>query len=150
MKTSFYASGFLYSPKSHKILLLKSQKQDSPDFLWSTLKGESNGGEEVSAAFQRIINELLELNLKLKDIYPVYDYPYDTEEKINYVFYGEVKSAKVLKSLSAGAFSWVAFSEVSKLPFVAHSKQDVIVGERVISAKWRVDEAKREELLVIP
>ncbi|OGE18874.1 hypothetical protein A3D83_04570 [Candidatus Daviesbacteria bacterium RIFCSPHIGHO2_02_FULL_41_10] len=145
MQTS-YASGFLYSLKTHQILLLKSQKQDSPDFLWSTLRGESCEGEEVQAAFQRIVSELLDLNLKHKDIHPIYDYSYDSEDKMNYVFYAVVKKPRDFNSLKDGAFSWVAFSEVSKLPFVPHSKQDVIVGERVISAKWRADEAKREEL----
>src|SRR3989344_4413801 len=88
----FYASGFLYSLKTHKILLLKSQQKDSADFLWSTLGGESSEGEEAQTAFQRIISELLNLNLKAKDIYPVYDYFQESRDKINYVFYAEVKS----------------------------------------------------------
>jgi len=139
----FYASGFLYSLKTHQILLLKSQQKDSTDFLWSTLGGESSEGEEAQIAFQRIINELLDLNLKTKNIYPVYDYFYDTEDKINYVFYGEVKSSRDFSRLKEGTFSWVAFNETSKLPFDAHSKQDVLIGERVINAKLREDEAKK-------
>lgn len=146
MQTSFYASGFLYSLKTHKILLLKSQKQDSPDFLWTTIRGESSEGEEVQETFQRIIGESLDLNLKTKDIHPIYDYSYDSEDKINYVFYAVVKKPQDFSRFKNGAFSWVAFSEVSKLPFAPHFKQDVIVGERVINAKWRADEAKREEL----
>ncbi len=141
----FYASGFLYSQKTHQILLLKPQQTDSTDILWSTLGGESSEGEEAAAAFQRIVNELLDLNLKTKDIYPVYDYFHDGREKTNYVFYGEVKSPKAFNSLKEDACSWVAFHDVSKLSFAAHSKQDVIVGERVISAKWRDDEAKKSE-----
>ena len=142
MQTSFYASGFLYSLKTHKILLLKFQQKDSTDFLWSTLGGESGEGEEAQTAFQRIINELLNLNLKAKDIYPVYDYFYDAQDKINYVFYGEVKNPREFNRLKEGTFSWVAFNETSKLPFTARTKQDVIVGERVINAKWRDNAAK--------
>lgn len=126
--------------------MLKSQKQDSPDFLWSTIRGESSGEEDAPAAFQRIVSELLDLNLKTKDIHPIYDYSYDSEDKINYVFYAVVKKAQDFSRFKNGAFSWVAFNEVSKLPFAPHFKQDVIVGERVINAKWRSDEAKREEL----
>ncbi|MDD5147351.1 MAG: NUDIX hydrolase [Candidatus Daviesbacteria bacterium] len=143
MQTSFYASGFLYSLKTHQILLLKSQQKDSTDFLWSTLGGESSDGEEAQSAFQRIINESLNLNLKTKDIYPVYDYFYDARDKINYVFYAEVKSPKEFDPFKGDAFSWVAFGEIAKLPFTTRTKQDVIVGERVISAKWREDEAKK-------
>lgn len=137
MQTSFYASGFLYSIKTHQILLIQSEK------TWSTLGGESNEGEEAQAAFQRIINKLLDLNLKAKNIYPVYDYFHDERDKFNYVFYAEVKNAREFNRLKENTFSWVAFNETSKLPFTAHSKQDVIVGERVINAKWRDDEAKK-------
>ena len=123
--------------------MLKSQQKDSSDFLWSTLGGEGSEGEKAQIAFQRIINELLDLNLKTKDIYPVYDYFYDTQDRINYVFYAEVKNSQEFDCLKKDTFSWVGFSETSKLPFSAHSKQDVIVGERVIHAKWREVEAKR-------
>lgn len=143
MQTSFYASGFLYSLKTHQILLLKSQSKDSTDFLWSTLGGESGEGEETQAAFQRIISELLDLNLKTKDIYPVYDYFHDEKDKNNYVFYAEVKKTQEFDSLKDADLSWIAFGETSKLLFTPHSKQDVIVGERVINAKWRDDEARR-------
>lgn len=143
MHKPFYASGFLYSLKTHQILLLKPQQTDSTNFLWSTLGGESNEGEEAQNAFQRVINESLSLKLKEKDIYPVYDYFHNERDTVNYVFYAEVKSSNAFDSLKGEVFSWVAFSEISKLPFFPHSKQDVIVGERVISAKWREDEAKK-------
>lgn len=143
MQTSSYVSGFLYSPKTHQILLLKSQKENSSDLLWSTFGGESSEGEKAEAAFARIISDLLDLNLKTKDIYPVYDYFHNEKDKTNYVFYGVVKNSKNFDCLRDDSFSWVAFRETSKLPFSPHSKQDVIVGERVISAKWRDDAAKK-------
>lgn len=146
MQTSFYVSGFLYSLKTHKILLLKFQKKDSADFLWSTLGGESREGEEAKAAFQRIINKLLNLNLKAKNIYPVYDYFHEALDKVNYVFYAEVKSSQKFDSFEGNTFSWVDFDEISKLPFTPRTKQDVIVGERVINAKWRDNEAKKSLL----
>lgn len=149
MQTSFYASGFLYSPKTHRILLLKSQKKDSTDCLWSTLGGESSGEEEAQAAFQRIINEQLDLDLKAKNIYPIYDYFHNEKDKPNYVFYAEVKKPQEFNPLKGDTFSWVAFTEISKFLFTDRSKQDVIVGERVINAKWRDDEAKNAEEEII-
>lgn len=143
MQTPFYVSGFLYSLKTHQILLLKSQQKDSTDFLWSTLGGESSEGEEAQTVFQRVISESLNINLKTKDIHPIYDYFQESRDKINYVFYAEVKSAKDFDPCKGAAFSWISFNETSKLPFTARAKQDVIVGERVISAKWREDEAKK-------
>ena len=114
------------------------------------LGGESNEGEEAQTAFVRIVNELLSLDLKTKNIYPIYDYFHDGLNKINYVFYAEVKKPQEFDSLKEGSYCWVAFKETPKLPFTSHSKQDVIVGERVINAKWREDEAKKFPPLYIP
>ncbi len=105
--------------------------------------GECNKGEEAGAAFQRIVNELLNLNLKTKNIFPVYDYFYSKRAKNNYVFYGEVKKHQSFNCLKEGSYCWVSFNEISKLMFANSSKQDVIVGERVISAKWRDMEAAK-------
>ena len=85
MQTPFYASGFLYSPKTHQIFLIQREQ------VWSILGGESNKGEEAQAAFVRIVSELLNLDLKAKNIYPIYDYFHDDLAKMNYVFYAEVK-----------------------------------------------------------
>ncbi len=140
MHKSFYASGFLYSIKTHKILLLQSEQKDDIISLWSTIGGEGKEGEEAQVAFQRIVHELLNVDLKIKHIYPIYDYFHEKLDKVNYVFYAEVKNPRVFNSLKENAFSWVAFSETLKLLFSAHSKQDVIVGERVINLKWRKDQ----------
>jgi len=135
---SFYASGFLYSLKTHKILLLHSEQKDDVSSSWSTLTGESKQGEDAKIAFQRIIGELLKLNLEPKDIYPIYDYLHGTEDKVNYVFYAQVKNPQEFDSPLDGAYSWVAFSEISKLLFASHTDQDVIVGERVINLMLRL------------
>ena len=106
------------------------------------LGGDGKEGEEASTAFQRIINRSLNLNLKSKDIYPVYDYFHNTRNKPNYVFYGEVKSAKKFEDLKRGSPLWISFGETIKLPCVLQTKQDIVIGERVINAKLRDIEAK--------
>ena len=138
MHKSFYASGFLYSLKTHQILLLQSQRLDNVASLWSMLGGENKEGEEAQSTFQRIINELLNLELKRKDIYPIYDYFHNTRNKINYVFYAEVGRAKIFDA-SRSILSWFSFKETLKLSFTTQTKQDIVVGERVINAKWRLD-----------
>ena len=140
MHKSFYASGFLYSLKTHQILLLQSEQKDGIVSLWSTLGGESKEGEEAQVTFQRIINELLNLDLKYKDIYPIYDYFHKTIDKVNYVFYAEVKNPPIFNSIRKNTLSWVTFKEISKLLFSGQTKQDVIVGERVINLKNRLDQ----------
>lgn len=132
MHKSFYASGFLYSLKTHQILLLQSSTS------WSMLGGESHEGEEAQETFQRIINKLLKLKLKSKDIYPIYDYPDETLNKINYVFYAEVDKAP-LALPKKSTLTWVTFAESLKFLFSTNTKQDLIVGERVINLKQRID-----------
>lgn len=101
------------------------------------IEGESNEGEDAQTAFARIINGLLNLNLKEKNIHPVYDYLLDEKDKIRYVFYADVKSSPEFDSSEKGSYSWVSFAETPKLPFTSVAKQDIIVGERVINARWR-------------
>lgn len=142
MQTPFYTSGFLYSLKTHQILLLKSSQQKDTKYLWSTLGGNGLEGEEAKSAFQRIIRESLGVNLKMENIHPVYDYFQERRNMPNFVFYGEVKDTRKFHSLRKGSPSWVTFNETPKLLFAPGIKQDVIVGERVLNAKWREDEAK--------
>lgn len=143
MHFPFYASGFLYSPKTYQILLLQSKQKADIKPVWSMLGGESINEEEAQITFQRIVNKLLGLNLKPKDICPVYDYFHDVRNQVNYVFYAEVKNSPEFDPFEGDIFSWVALDETAKLSFTACTKQDVIVGERVINAKWRDNQAKK-------
>ena len=65
-------------------------------------------------AFQRIISKLLNINLKPGDIYPVYDYFQDTRNKINYVFYAEVKKPHEFNAIKKGAL--ICFSILKIIP----------------------------------
>ncbi|OGE37037.1 hypothetical protein A3B45_04110 [Candidatus Daviesbacteria bacterium RIFCSPLOWO2_01_FULL_39_12] len=143
MQNSFYASGFLYSLKTHQILLLQPRQKNGIPPIWSMPGGEGKEGEEAYLAFQRVIYKIFNLNLNAKHIYPVYDYFHATRNKVNYVFYAEVGSTKTFNTPRGDLLSWFSFSETSKLPFNPQTKQDLVVGERVINAKWRDDEAKK-------
>ncbi len=135
MQKNFYASGFLYNLKTRQILLLKPAQQDDSLTKWSMFGGEGQEGEDAPMAFGRIVKELLDLELKTKQICPVYDYFHEAMDKFNYVFYAEVK--KPLDETKLNNLSWVTFQETLKLVFSSHTKQDVIVGERVIRLKER-------------
>lgn len=137
-----YASGFLYSLKTHQILLIQSEQKKDSSVWWSLLGGEGKEGEEAQVTFQRAVSKFLNINLRPKDIYPVYDYFHNTRNKPNFVFYAEVGNTKKF-SHPKGNLSWFTFSETLKLQVTSQTKQDIIVGERVINAKWRDDEAKK-------
>ncbi len=97
--------------------------------------GVGKAGEEALDSFQRIVSEFLNIKLKVENIYPIYDYFHEKLDKINYVFYAEVDEAKEFKEED---LQWVTFVETLKMLFSAHTKQDVVVGERVINLKWRI------------
>lgn len=141
MQTPFYTSGFLYSLKTHKILILESKQKDNVASFWSTLGGESEKGEDAQTAFRRIVQKKLNVKVKAKQIYPIYDYFHNTRNKINYVFYAEADSSKTYTARGEDIPSWLSFSETFKLPFNLKTKQDIVVGERVINARWRDENA---------
>lgn len=139
---TFHASGFLYNLKTHQILLLQSEAQDDVTSSWSMIGGDSRQGEDAPTTFQRVISELLNIELKPKHIYPIYDYFHDKLNKVNYVFYAEVGKNLKFTLQKDNNLSWVSFDKILKLVFPAHTKQDVVVGKRVIDAKERDEEAK--------
>ena len=149
MQTSFYASGFLYNLKTQQILLLQSPQRDDEASSWSMLGGESQEGEEAQATFQRIVQQELNINLKPKQIYPVYDYFHETLDKINFVFYAEVGRTLNFESSKENALSWVTFDQTLKFLFSDQTKRDVMISERAIHLKERTDEASKAEQPVV-
>ncbi len=143
MHKVFYASGFLYRPKSQQILLQQVAKDPSTatSSPWSIFGGINRKEEKTEIAFQRIIYDLLKVKLATKSIYAIYDYFHSGYKKFHYVFYGEVSETQNIHAPKGIIFSWFTFKQIIKLPFTEATKQDIIVGQRVIQAKLREGEA---------
>ncbi len=133
----FYASGFLYHLKTQQILLHQSNLGSVSLPTWSMCGGESHDGEDAECAFQRIMQEQVNLRLMAKHLFPVYDYFYNALNKVHFVFYAEVQKLYTFPQLSTGAFSWFTFKQTTKLAFSPQAKQDIIISERVIKAQAR-------------
>lgn len=144
MSKTFCVYGFLYNLKTQQILLIQSKPEDDIAPSWSMLGGEGNEGEDAQITFQRIVNELLDLNIKTKNIYPIYDYFHNSLERLNYIFYVEVKKRLAFDSYKEGTLAWVSFNETLKMNFADHTKQDVMVAKRVIDAKEREENNQNE------
>lgn len=138
MHKVFYASGFLYRPQSQQILL-QQFTPDSPtsSSVWSALVGVNKNGEEASIAFQTVVRDMLKIKLVTELIYPVYDYFHTENKKLYYVFYAEVGESQDVHPPKGNVFSWFTFKQTLKLPFTQQAKQDIIVVQRVIQAKFR-------------
>jgi hypothetical protein len=75
---------------------------------------------------------LLDIKDLPKKTIPIYDYVLKGEKYI--VSFAEVKTPKVIANTK-----WFTYKEISKLPLSTQTKQDIIVGHRVIDSQIRRD-----------
>ncbi len=136
MHKSFYASGFLYHPETTQILLQQKNSSD-PSTTWSLLGGPTESSESPEAAFKRIVEEELGINLPIKSIHQVYDYIDDVTGETKHICYSQIRSQKDFKDAHGTSFSWFTLKEISKLKILPQAKQDIIVGQRVIDSTSR-------------
>lgn len=111
-----YASGFLYHPDSAQILL--QQNSSDPKPIWTLLEC-ANG---------KIFGQKTR---------PIYDYVAKGKKYV--ISYAEVKKTKDFLAVKNLSFKWFTVKEISKLPISAQTKQDIIVGHRVIDSEIRRD-----------
>ncbi len=139
MQDSFTVCGFLYNTVTEQILLLQSNKNTDLSSSWSMIGAEGKPGEDPKSVFQDSVRKLLKIKLDPAQIYHIYDYRDKKSQKVNYVFYVEVDQAPKLDEVNENKLTWITFGETMKLLFTSNTKQDVIVGQRVINLKVRLD-----------
>lgn len=135
MHKKFYASGFLYHPKTEQILL---QQHRSSSSVWSLFGGKNNNAEEPIEAFRKATSKELKIKIKTLAIHPVYDY---LSKKLNsrcYVFYAQVNSIdKKIRVRKGYKMEWFTFKQTYKLPVEEQTRQDIMVAKRVIDLATR-------------
>lgn len=143
MHKTFYASGFLYHSPTQQILL-QQPTSDSSNLL-TLFTGKSKRGETQIETFQRAIVEILNVKLPLSAIHPIYDYPHAETKEQQYILYADVPTKVYEKKMENT--SWHQFKQLSKLKLAPLTKQDIIVGQRVINAaeRERMEQADRAE-----
>jgi ADP-ribose pyrophosphatase YjhB (NUDIX family) len=135
----FYASGFLYHVASQQILL-QTNNNSNPLTPLNMFGGDSLAGENATTAFLRIAHEHIKLHIEAVHLFPVYDYFYNTRNKMHHIFYAKVKKLYTFPLSKSGTFSWFTFKSISKLALVGQLKQDITISERVIRADTLSDE----------
>jgi hypothetical protein len=136
MHKDFYASGFLYHPKTQQILLQQPVTADGTA-EWSLFEGEALGDETAADTFKRTIQKHLNLDIKAKNIFPIYSYFHDGKGKNNFLHYAIVKKLEKFPDDTKTLFAWFSFKQVQKLHISSQIKQDIIVGQRVIDSAIR-------------
>jgi len=137
MHKDSYASGFLYHPSTRQILLQQQKQTRDTTPLWSLFGGIGKSSDNAQITFQRLIQKLLHIKLKLNTIEPVYVYFYKDTDKNYSIVYAEIAKTKNFSSKRGIKFSWFTFKQILKLQLDEQTRHDIIVGQRVIDAKER-------------
>lgn len=133
MHKVFYASGFLYHSGSQQILLQQNNSK------WSMLGSQSRASETSVENFRRIVRAFLKLDLPAKSIREVYNYHHPVLKQEHYVSYAEIKKIIKFPPSKETTFAWFTLKDTAKLPLSVQTKQDIIVGQRVINSQIRKD-----------
>lgn len=142
MHKDFYASGFLYHSHSQQILLQKLNSK-TEDTKWSLFEKKNQDKENPEETFSNIIYSHLHLKLKPNSIYPIYNYTQSHENKNIYIYYGKITKLEKLNSTSKVTFSWFTFKQIHKLNISEQTRQDIIIGQRVIDSASRKKSGER-------
>lgn len=143
MHKDFYASGFLFHLSTQQILLQQFNLGSQNVPTWSLFNGIYLREETPVSAFQRIINSQLHIKIKASSIFPVYAYLQQDIHVNNAIFYAEVSNIETFASTKKATFAWFPFKQIAKLALSLQTRQDIIVGQRVINAHIRISLGER-------
>lgn len=135
MHKNFYASGFLYHPRSEQILLQQTNSagQNPSWSLFGKKEIKNKTGQET---FRDIFYDCLGIKLKLQNINSVYTY--SSNDGANYnIYYAKVKRLHKPPSSSKTEFAWFNFKQIQKLNLSEQTRQDILIGQRVIDSSIR-------------
>ena len=144
MHKDFYASGFLYHLPTEQILLqqLLSSNNGSPQ-PWILFGGKNHSSEDTPITFRRIIREQLHHTLPTDTIYPIYDYFSRELNQDYYIQYYYIQYSQLETNLpklyvrKGYIIEWFTFKQLLKISLTEQTRQDIIVGQRVIDAAFR-------------
>ncbi len=143
MHKKFHASGFFYHLPTQQILL-QQHKSSAP--LWSLFGGENKKAEDPIDTFNRTVSKELKLKITPKAIHPIYDY---FDKKLNnncFLFYALISSKnKKMPARKDCMLEWFTIKQISKLPIDEQTKQDIMIGKRVIDAAARTKEGVKKD-----
>jgi hypothetical protein len=136
MHKKFYASGFLYHSRSQQILL-QQQISANKEPMWFLFGGEGSGDDNGEEAFSRVIDDILNIKLKLSAVFPVYKYFHEEMKRDNYIIYAKIGRLEKFLETKDTVFGWFNFKQVQKLNLSEQTKHDIMVAQRVIDSATR-------------
>nr|MBI5455404.1 hypothetical protein [Candidatus Levybacteria bacterium] len=135
MHKDFYASGFLYHSGSGQILLQQVNSTDQNP-LWSLFEKKAIKNKTGQETFVEIFFDILGIKLKSNNINSIYTYSSKDGTDYN-IYYAEVKRLHKSKNPAKIEFAWFNFKQIQKLNISEQTKQDIMIGQRVIDSSIR-------------
>lgn len=142
MHKGFYASGFLYHPRTQRILLQQKNYIDKSS-KWCLIGLECQKDVKAEESFRKAIEKILHLKIKPSSVKYIYDYFHEETNKNHYVSYAKVGKLEKFQPSNGSTFAWFSFKEISKLDLSEQTRQDITVGQRVINASIRKNLGER-------
>lgn len=129
-----FSIGFLYHADSARFLLQKDHESGPSN--WK-LMGSKCLTKFSAQSFKNLVQKQLNLEIQTLSIHHIYDYYQRDLGRDNFVSYAEVESLKDFPEILNQTFAWFTLKEISKLSLSQQTKQDLIVGQRVIDSDNR-------------
>lgn len=142
MHKDFYVSGFLYHPKSQQILLQQENSADENP-LWSLFGKKAIKNKTCEETFIDIFHEELSIELKLRNVTPIYTYSLKEKDASCNIYYAVVKKLHKSSGSAKTEFAWFNFKQIQKLNLSEQAKHDIVVGQRVIDSSVRKSQGLR-------
>ncbi len=140
---TLYASGFLFHIPSQQILL--QQKQSiSPvtTTSWVLFEKQYSKDKKPEDVFKGVLSKIL--NLDVNSLNKIYSYNINPA-KIYSLFYATIDELKEFAPSQGYIFRWFSFKEVLKIRANEQTKHDIVVGQRVIDALERDNDANLQK-----
>lgn len=96
-------------------------------------EGQNKNGEKEVDTFQRIIYQIFGEKPSTASIHSIYDYTDNDSGVKRFILYTQVRNIKKYVSRKKEyKVSWFNFKEIGKLKLTEQTRQDIIVGQRVV------------------
>lgn len=144
MHKTFYASGFLFHLPSQQILLQQKQSTSPVVSPWIFFGNKHAINKKPEKIFEETLSKLLKININ--KLNKIYSYTKDYFQ-IHTLFYATLDELEEFAPVNGYVFRWFSFKDVLKIKISEQTKHDIVIGQRVIDALERDNDANLQKLI---
>lgn len=131
MKHIQFAAGFLFNPRTSKVLLRYIPEEN----IWSIFGGLKKAGETPEKALQRVILKETRIRVPLSSMEYLYKYTYEEVGGERLVFFLPTNEIQKKLDFAKKEYEWFSFEDSLKIDLSPRARQDLVFFEREMNAK---------------